>query len=61
MSQKKFIITKDEKTANQFIAFGFQLVSKTADLWIFMNSVPKHFNFDEVDKGKFCYSNILCL
>lgn len=58
---KKFIITKDEKTANQFIAFGLQLVSKTSDLWIFMNSIPQHFNFEEVDKSKFCYSNILCL
>lgn len=58
---KKFIITKDENTANQFIAFGLQLVSKTSDLWIFMNSTPQHFNFEEIDKSKFCYSNILCL
>lgn len=58
---KKFILTKDENTANQFLASGFQLVSKTSDLWIFMNSMPQHFNFEEIDKSKFCYSNILCL
>ena len=58
---KKFILTKDENTANQFLASGFQLVNKTSDLWIFMNSAPQHFNFDEIDKSKFCYSNILCL
>ena len=58
---KKFIITKNEHTANQFITSGFQLVSKSADLWIFVNSVPKNFNFDEINKSTFSYSNILCL
>lgn len=58
---KKFIITKNKNTANQLLASGFQLASKNGDLWIFVNSVPKNFSFDEIDKGTFSYSNILCL
>ena len=58
---KKFIITKNENTASRFLALGFQLASKNGDLWIFVNSAPKNFNFDGIDKGTFSYSNILCL
>lgn len=61
MSQKKFIITKDESVANKLIACGFQLVSNTSGVWTFMNIGPKHFSFDEIDKGKYSYSNTLYL
>lgn len=58
---KKFIITKDEPTANQLVANGFQLVSQTNDVYVFVNVVPSHFNFSAIDKSKLAYSNILCL
>lgn len=61
MSQKKFIITKDETTANKLLACGFQLVSNVSGVWTFMNVGPKHFSFDEIDKGTYSYSDILCL
>lgn len=61
MSQKKFIITKDESTANKLIACGFQLVSNVSGVWTFMNVGPKHFSFDEIDKGTYSYSNTLFL
>lgn len=61
MSQKKFIITKDESTANKLLTCGFKLVSNVADVWTFMNVAPKNFNFAEIDKSKYSYSDILCL
>ena len=61
MSQKKFIITKDESTANKLIAGGFQLVSNVSGVWTFMNSAPKNFSFAEIDKKTYSYSDILCI
>ena len=58
---KKFIIVQDESTANKLIANGFQLVSQLNNTYTFMNQAPRHFNFDEVDKSKLAYTNILSL
>ena len=58
---KKFIIVQDEVTANKLVASGFQIVSKINNTYTFMNQVPQHFNFDEVDKSKLAYTNILSL
>ena len=58
---KKFIITKDEVTANKLIACGFQLVNNVSGVWTFMNNAPSNFNFAEIDKATYSYTNILCL
>lgn len=58
---KKFIIVQDEATANKLVASGFQIVSKINNTYTFMNQVPQHFNFDEVDKSKLAYTNILSI
>ena len=58
---KKFIITKDETTANKLMACGFQLVSNVSGVWTFLNMGPKHFRFDEIDKGQYSYSDTLFL
>ena len=58
---KKFIITKDESTANKLIACGFQLVGNVDGVWTFMNTGPKHFSFVEIDKKLYSYSNTLFL
>lgn len=58
---KKFIKTTDEKTANQFIVAGFQLVSQVGKIYTFLNQPPKNFNFDTVDKKKIVYDNMLSL
>ena len=58
---KKFIIVQDEATANKLVASGFQLVSKVNNTYTFINQVPQHFNFDEVDKSKLAYTNILSI
>ena len=58
---KKFIIVQDEATANKLVMSGFQLVSKVDNTYTFMNQVPQHFNFDEVDKSKLAYTNILSI
>ena len=61
MSQEKFIITKNEDTANKLIACGFQLVNNVSGVWTFLNIGPKHFNFVEIDKKTYSYSNKLFL
>jgi hypothetical protein len=58
---KKFIITKDESTANKLLTCGFQLVSNIDGVWTFMNMGPKHFSFEEIDKSTYSYSNNLFL
>lgn len=58
---KKFIIVQDEATANKLVASGFQIVSHLNNTYTFMNQVPQHFNFDEVDTKKLAYTNILSL
>ena len=58
---KKFIIVQDESTANKLISSGFQLVTQVNGTYTFMNIIPQHFNFSEVDKSKLVYTNILSI
>lgn len=58
---KKFIIVQDEATALKLIASGFRLVSQLNNTYTFMNQVPQNFTFDEIDKSKLAYTNILSL
>lgn len=59
MKDTKFIIVKDEDTANKLISNGFQMISKTNDVYTFMNIIPQHFKFDEININKLAYTNIL--
>ena len=60
MSQKQnFIKTTDKETADKLISAGFQLVSQDNDTYTFLNQLPKNFSFDEVDKTKMAYTNML--
>jgi len=62
MSQKQnFIKTTDKETAEKLISEGFQLVSKSGNTYTFLNQLPKNFSFDEVDKKKMAYTNILSM
>jgi hypothetical protein len=62
MSQnKKFITTTDKETADKLIFVGFQLVSHNDNVYTFLNQLPKNFNFDEIDKKKMTYTNILSI
>ena len=56
---KKFIIVQDEATANKLVANGFQIVYKINNTNTFINNVPQHISFDEVDKSKLAYTNML--
>ena len=58
---KKFVIVQDEATAQKLITSGFQIVSKVNNTYTFMNQVPQNFSFDEIDKSKLAYTNILSL
>lgn len=61
MSQKQnFIMTTDKETADKLISAGFQLVSQNS-VYTFLNQPPKNFIFDEADKRKIVYTNILSM
>ena len=59
MKNTKFIIVKDENVANKMMSCGFTMVSKTNDMYTFMNITPQHFNFDEIDIKKLVYTDRL--
>ena len=62
MSQKQnFITTTDKETADMLILAGFQLISQSGSAYTFLNQLPKNFSFDEVDKKKMVYTNILSM
>ena len=60
-SKQKFIITKDKLTADKFTAAGFKLISHQGGAYTFVNMPPKHFDFEQFDKTKFFYTNMLSI
>ena len=59
MNDAKFIIVQDLNTANKLISAGFQIVSTLNNTYTFMNVIPKHFNFENIDVKKLAYTNVL--
>ena len=59
MKNANFIIVQDADTANKLILSGFQMVSKTNDVYTFMNIIHQHFNFKEIDIKKLVYTDRL--
>lgn len=59
MNNAKFIIVQDKDVANKLIAHGFSLVSNIGKTYTFMNIIPKHFNFEDIDVKKLVYTNML--
>lgn len=60
-NHSKFIVTKDESTANKLLAHKFKLVSTIAGVYTFVNEAPQNFSFDIFDVKKICFTNNLCL
>ena len=60
MSQKQnFITTTDKETADKLISAGFQLVSQSGSAYTFLNQSSKNFSFNEDDKKKVVFTNML--
>ena len=59
MKNTKFIIVQDANIANQLLSSGFQMVSKTNDMYTFINAIPQHFNFEGIDIKKLVYTDRL--
>ena len=59
MKDTKFIIVQDEDTAKKLISNGFQMISKSNGIYTFMNIIPQHFKFDEINIKKLAYTNSL--
>lgn len=59
MNNAKFIIVQDKNTANQMVDAGFNLVSNMNGTYTFMNIVPKHFCFENIDIKKLVYTSML--
>ena len=58
---KNFIITKNEETANKLTTAGFKLMCNNNGVWTFINGTATNFNFDDIDKKTYTFSNKLCL
>lgn len=56
-----FIKTTDTEIANKLVAYGFQLISHVGNVYTFLNQPPQNLNFDEVDKKKMAYTNVLSM
>lgn len=61
MKEKKFIVVQDKAVANQLQNSGFQMVAATNGIYTFMNIIPQHFNFSDVDATKIVYTDILSI
>lgn len=59
--KQNFIKTTDKETADKLTLLGFQLVSHVGSMYTFLNKPQKNALFDEVDKKKYAYSNILSM
>lgn len=61
MNKSKFMIVKDESTINKLKTAGFQVVSESNGVSVFLNTPPQSFNFDEVDLVKIGFTNMLSI
>ena len=59
MKNTKFIIVQDVDTANKLMSSGFQMISNANGIYTFMNMIPQHFNFDEINIKKLVYTDRL--
>lgn len=60
-NQKQFMVVKDKVVADKLKSGGFQLVSEANGIYMFINSTPQNFNFNEVDVTKIAYTNMLSI
>lgn len=58
MNSKKFIITKDPEVAKK-LATAFKQINNFNGTWVFLNEVSTSFNFEQFDRSKFTYTNVL--
>lgn len=55
----KFIVCKDNITANALKQMGFQAIPNGTDRFVFINNSNIKLNFDLIDKSKIYFSDIL--
>ena len=56
-----FVVTKDKETANKLISEGLRLVTEINGTYTFENKSIDKMVFDQLDKKKMAYTNILSL
>ena len=61
MNDKKFIVTKDEVTANKLLAHKFKLISAIAGTYTFVNEMTDKLAFGAFDVKKLHFTNNLHL
>ena len=55
---KKFIVTRDSEVAKQ-LAAAFKQINNFNGTWVFLNEVSTSFSFEQLDRTKFAYTNVL--
>lgn len=58
MNSKKFIVTKDPEVAKK-LAIAFKQINNFNGTWVFLNEVSTSFSFEQFDRSKFTYTNVL--
>lgn len=53
----KFIITKDERTADALEAQGFEMISFKNGMYTFINDGAVRMNFSKLEKGTYKFTN----
>lgn len=61
MSQKKFIIVQSKPIADKLIERGFRLLTKSDEVYTFINEASKNVTFDVLDTKKIHFTDNLCL
>ena len=61
MSQKKFIIVQSKPIADKLIEHGFRLLTKSDEVYTFINEASKNVTFDVLDVKKIHFTDNLCL
>ena len=56
---KQFIKVQDEEVAKKLSLLGFQLLSQNCGIYTFLNQPQKNLNFEETEKKKIVYTDIL--
>lgn len=59
-NKSNFIITQDKETANKLISEGFRLIAEINNTYTFENK-PNTMVFDNIDRTKLAFTNILGL
>lgn len=61
MCEMKFIVTMDDRTADNLRSSGYVLLYENDGTYTFLNDLNLRVQFSDLEKTKFFYTNMLCV